>query len=124
MSYTPEQFNKLPKWAQSELSISRREAEYWKIQFKIVSDKESDVSIRYPGDDNDERVFVPSEVTIKFKVGPHWADYIEVRLKEDYNINNQPIKVLHVSGASGFLHVRPQSSNVVDIIQDYPALRK
>jgi len=123
MSYTPEQFNKLPKWAQSEMSKLQRNEEYWKQECRIVSAKESDVSIRYPGD-MDERVFVPSGVSIKFQVGSHWVDYIEVRLKEDYNINNQSIKVLHVSGASGFLHVRPQSSNVVDIFQDYPVLRK
>jgi len=116
MAYTEKQFKALPQWAQTELIIRQRNAEYWEGECKLVETEQSDITVKYTGDSKE--VFIPSKCHIRFRFGDYWSDSIDVYSQEQYiGINRERTKVLHVTANQGGLHILPVSTNVVDIYQ-------
>lgn len=71
MSYTQEQFNKLPKWVRDEITVANRNAEFWKNKFYDTQVKREDAKLFLDmGWDGDKRnIFSLPDCPVTFRVG-------------------------------------------------------
>jgi hypothetical protein len=95
-------YSKLPKWAQSEIDVLKKNIEHYKEQFRQMSEKDTNTFMTRGLRDND--VGLPRDSSIRFVFG--LRKEIDVRIDMDNN--------LYVSGLDT-LQIIPWASNVVKI---------
>lgn len=113
MSYTPEQFARLPKWAQQEIQGHERHVANLKARILELSNphRESNVMLSHPGY-GDVSIPKDSEVDFYLGDGPYrkYQNMISVR-----HLRTKDRKVLRLS-ASGQLIVLPSGGcNVIEV---------
>ena len=111
--YTEEQFNRLPKWAQKEISGQERHVVNLKAHIAELNGKHPDSNVQLGnyvyGDCN-----LPPDSAVGFYLGePPYRKYrnlIEVQI-----LGTRDRKVLRVAGQDGCLVIKPSSSNAIEV---------
>lgn len=113
MSYTPEQFARLPKWAQKEISIHEHHVANLKARIEELNDRHPDSNVLVSSHVyGDASIPKDSEVDFYLGDGPYrkYQDMISVQ-----HLRTKGRKVLRLS-ASGQLIVRPTGGcNVIEV---------
>ena len=110
--YKPEQFEKLPKWAQTEISVlEMRVRELNETIQQLSSDSNTKVVAQIG---SEHKLYLPNNTHVKFFVGSGPFDYIEIGLR----VNRDESKNVYVNTGHGMIAVLPTSGNAVYIEQD------
>jgi len=110
-TYTPEQFERLPKWAQTEIERLTRDVEYYQKKFE-VGPEDSD-TFRQIGPDSNQPL---GNDTIQFYLDKERSlisGSVRMRVDEDHKGR----RYIDVNGGDSLI-VRPYSSNGVRIYSD------
>lgn len=84
MNYTQEQFDKLPKWAQSELNQLNNSVKILKSKLDVFEGKvETNTSIR----DGLNRSFLPNNTVVDFKTGKNLLNTVSVYVRSNGQID-------------------------------------
>jgi hypothetical protein len=105
---------KLPKWAQDELRILRMRINEYKGMLEPTDAGDTDTFYDpywNHGDPEDEGRPLPPGVTVRFKLGDHWEQYIDCKVDRP-RPGDTPF--LSVRAGRG-LTITPSSSNHVEI---------
>lgn len=110
--YKPEQLEKLPKWAQTEIAVlEMRVRELTQTIQEISPDSNTKVVAQIT---SEHKLFLPNRTHVKFYVGDGPFDYIEIGLR----INRDNSENVYVSTGHGMISICPTSGNAIFIEQD------
>lgn len=107
MNYTQEQFDKLPKWAQSEIRRLQSDADYLDRRLKEFSGEASTNTFIL---DMLDKMPIQKNANVQFRTGENMQNRIEVRIKGENEI--------YVNADSGVGHkmaIAPDASNAFTI---------
>lgn len=84
MKYTQEQFDKLPKWAQSELKQSENSVKYLQSKLEVYEGKiETNTVIR----EGLSKSYLPKNTVVEFHTGKNNLNSVSVYVRQDGSID-------------------------------------
>lgn len=109
---TAEERKCLPKWAQADMNHLEMDVAFWKRKALALGSTEPTDTQAEIGTALDAKLMLPNSTEVRFILGPHDEDYLDVRIETDGQ-RGAP-RYVYVCGGTT-LQVTPWSSNVVKL---------
>lgn len=106
-------FNRLPKWAQDEITFRRRDEAHWRDELAkgVLGEAHSADSLHLPDARDNKGAYMPSRFRdAQFMVGGRWNDFIHFRMETP---DTDGVRRVYVHSGTSALVVEPRASNAL-----------